>query len=156
MWAGTASCKFLQVFLRAQKQRVITFPCGATSHDRLSPPLCAVRRVVHRSQLCGNGIACARDGHCRSGICAAGTCEAPEDKDLSPYPTSGSTPTMGHKIEPPEDSDRGGGPGAIPAKDSFGTNNQVEGVDEADVVKANAAYTFAAYGDVSLLGSAAW
>lgn len=33
-------------------------------------------------------------------------------------------------------------------EDSFGTNNQVEGVDEADVVKSDGEYVFAAYGDL--------
>jgi len=33
-------------------------------------------------------------------------------------------------------------------EDSFGTNNQVEGVDEADIVKSDGDFVFAAYGDL--------
>ncbi|KAL7522694.1 hypothetical protein ACHAWX_007636, partial [Stephanocyclus meneghinianus] len=33
-------------------------------------------------------------------------------------------------------------------EDSYGTNNQVEGVDEADVVKSDGTHVFAAYGDL--------
>jgi DNA excision repair protein ERCC-4 len=33
-------------------------------------------------------------------------------------------------------------------EDSYGTNNQVDGVDEADVVKSDGVHVFAAYGDV--------
>jgi len=33
-------------------------------------------------------------------------------------------------------------------QDDYGTNNQVEGVDEADIVKSDGTYVYAAYGDV--------
>eukprot|EP00970_Alexandrium_tamarense_P000298 scaffold32_cov190-Alexandrium_tamarense.AAC.16 len=33
-------------------------------------------------------------------------------------------------------------------EDSFGTNNQVEGVDEADIVKSDGNYVYAGYGDI--------
>lgn len=39
--------------------------------------------------------------------------------------------------------------------DSYGTNNQVKGVDEADVIKSNGKYVFAAYGDEIVVWDAA-
>ena len=42
----------------------------------------------------------------------------------------------------------------LPAKQREGTNNQVDGVDEADVVKSDGKYVYAAYGDVLFVWNA--
>ncbi|KAL7457352.1 hypothetical protein ACHAWC_008907 [Mediolabrus comicus] len=42
----------------------------------------------------------------------------------------------------------GGVAAKFPVEDSYGTNNQVQGVDEADVVKSDGKHVFTAYGDV--------
>jgi len=44
-------------------------------------------------------------------------------------------------------ADEAGEDGASDGETDFGTNNQVEGVDEADVVKSDGTFIFAAYGD---------
>jgi len=41
-----------------------------------------------------------------------------------------------------------------PAKPRVGTNNQVEGVDEADVVKSDGKHVYAAYGDLLFVWNA--
>jgi len=40
------------------------------------------------------------------------------------------------------------------AEDSYGTNNQVKGVDEADIIKSNGSFVFAAYGDLLVVWDA--
>ncbi|KAL7539564.1 hypothetical protein ACHAWF_006448 [Thalassiosira exigua] len=61
------------------------------------------------------------------------------------FPTSAATPTVGTPVpsptEPGVDAYDGG-------EDSFETNNQVEGVDEADIAKSDGVHVFAAYGDI--------
>lgn len=42
----------------------------------------------------------------------------------------------------------GGAASKVPMEDSYETNNQVQGVDEADVVKSDGKHVFTAYGDV--------
>ncbi len=42
----------------------------------------------------------------------------------------------------------GGAASKVPVEDSYETNNQVQGVDEADVVKSDGKHVFTAYGDV--------
>ena len=43
---------------------------------------------------------------------------------------------------------------ALPLEDSFGTNNQVEGVDEADIVKSDGDWVYAGYGDILFVWNA--
>ncbi|KAL3822484.1 hypothetical protein ACHAXA_002502 [Cyclostephanos tholiformis] len=67
--------------------------------------------------------------------------------NATPSPSSGATPTVG--TESDFSSESGTATSMATAKeDSFGTNNQVEGVDEADVVKSDGDFVFAAYGDL--------
>jgi DNA excision repair protein ERCC-4 len=55
--------------------------------------------------------------------------EAPE---AAPAPEADASASTAAKVE----------------EDSFGTNNQIEGVDEADIVKSDGTWVFAAYGDI--------
>jgi len=81
---------------------------------------------------------------CQTGNCTEGKCVKRYWIPGTPSatPTGGSTPTVGTSHE-----GDGADASAIPAEDSFDTNTQVQGVDEADVVKANVNYVFAAYGE---------
>lgn len=45
-------------------------------------------------------------------------------------------------------------PGSAGGEDSFGTNNQVQGVDEADLLKSDGIHVFAAYGDKVMVWNA--
>jgi len=108
---------------------------------------------VQNSQIriskCNLGDACTRDDHCRSRNCTEGQCIPGHYDPGTPSwsPTFGATPTVGTSLPDPDDG-TASGPSDIPAEDSFDTNTQVDGVDEADIVKANANYVFAAYGDI--------
>jgi len=50
-------------------------------------------------------------------------------------------------VDEAADSSTGTNTGTSTGEDSYGTNNQVEGVDEADTVKSDGTYVYAAYGD---------
>jgi len=53
------------------------------------------------------------------------------------------------------DSGSGGGGGSTIQEDSFGSNNQETGVDEADIVKSDGTHVFMAYGDILVVTDAA-
>jgi len=57
--------------------------------------------------------------------------------------------------EPMEQSKTAQGGTANDSESSYGTNNQVEGVDEADKVKSDGTYVYTAYGDVLIVWNAA-
>eukprot|EP00585_Thalassiosira_rotula_P013334 CAMPEP_0196131514 /NCGR_PEP_ID=MMETSP0910-20130528/1486_1 /TAXON_ID=49265 /ORGANISM="Thalassiosira rotula, Strain GSO102" /LENGTH=919 /DNA_ID=CAMNT_0041390991 /DNA_START=228 /DNA_END=2987 /DNA_ORIENTATION=- len=102
-------------------------------------------RDIGSVQMCDIGDSCSRDGVCQSYNCTEGKCVPGVWNPGSPShaPTWEATPTVGYEHEGE------GGLGLAPVlEDDFDTNTQVEGVDEADVIKANVNYTFAAYGDV--------
>ena len=99
---------------------------------------------------CTVGESCILYNHSRTGNCTEGKCAPnyrdPNDTSPSFEPTDGGTLTVGTSKD---EGDYSGGAGeAFISEDSFDTNTQVDGVDEADVVKANKDFVFAAYGDI--------
>ena len=97
---------------------------------------------------CRVGESCIRDDVCRTNNCTEGKCvpayRDPNDTSPSGAPSSAGTSTVGTSKEDLYTAPEAG----LMSEDSFDTNTQVDGVDEADVVKANKDFVFAAYGDI--------